>query len=283
MILEAANLQVRPGQSAAFEAAFRQAQAIIASMPGHRGLRLERCLEREGHYLLLVEWDSVAAHEEGFRKSAGYAEWKRLLHHFYDPFPTVLHYERTDLRMQAVPRPQAAPVEGIRVSPITASHVEAYRALMLEAYAAQPEAFTSTPEERAARPMSWWLERTGAGGGGDEIAFGAFVGGALAAAAGLAREGRAKTRHKAVLFGMYVAPAHRKLGLARRLVEAVVDHARALPGVDLLQLTVSEGNAAAIHLYERCGFVSYGVEPRAIRVGGRDIAKVHMARDLRAS
>jgi heme-degrading monooxygenase HmoA len=94
MILEAAPLQVRLGQSAAFESAFRQAQGIIASMPGYRSHELQRCLEREGHYLLLVRWDSVAAHEEGFRKSAEYQEWKRLLHHFYDPFPTVLHYER---------------------------------------------------------------------------------------------------------------------------------------------------------------------------------------------
>lgn len=93
MILEAAFLQVRPGQQAAFEAAFREAQAIIASMPGYRSHELQRCLEREGEYLLLVRWDSVAAHEEGFRKSPQYQRWKQLLHHFYDPFPTVLHYE----------------------------------------------------------------------------------------------------------------------------------------------------------------------------------------------
>ena len=92
MILEAAPLQVRPGQSEAFEAAFREAQAIIASMPGHRSHELQRCLEREGHYLLLVRWDSLADHEEGFRKSPQYQQWKRLLHHFYDPFPVVEHY-----------------------------------------------------------------------------------------------------------------------------------------------------------------------------------------------
>ena len=94
MILEAAYLQVGPGQSEAFESAFREAQAIISSMPGYRSHELQRCLEREGHYLLLVRWDSVAAHEEGFRKSPGYQQWRKLLHHFYDPFPTVLHYEQ---------------------------------------------------------------------------------------------------------------------------------------------------------------------------------------------
>ena len=94
MILEAAPLQVKPGQAPAFEAAFHEAQAIIASMPGYRSHELQRCLEREGHYLLLVRWDSVEAHEVGFRKSEGYQRWKQLLHHFYDPFPTVNHYER---------------------------------------------------------------------------------------------------------------------------------------------------------------------------------------------
>lgn len=94
MILEAAFLQVRPDKSRAFEAAFREAQLIISSMPGYRSHELQRCLEREGQYLLLVRWDSVAAHEEGFRKSAQYEKWRQLLHHFYDPFPTVLHYEQ---------------------------------------------------------------------------------------------------------------------------------------------------------------------------------------------
>jgi heme-degrading monooxygenase HmoA len=94
MILEAAALTVKTGQRDAFEAAFREAQAIIAAMPGYRGHELQRCIEREGQYLLLVRWDSVAHHEEGFRKSPQYARWRELLHHFYDPFPTVLHYER---------------------------------------------------------------------------------------------------------------------------------------------------------------------------------------------
>jgi heme-degrading monooxygenase HmoA len=93
MILEAASLSVKRGEFDNFEAAFRQAQAIISSMPGYRSHELQRCIEREGQYLLLVRWDSVADHEEGFRKSPQYQEWRRLLHHFYDPFPTVLHYE----------------------------------------------------------------------------------------------------------------------------------------------------------------------------------------------
>ena len=93
MILEIAQLQVKPGQSTDFEAAFGIAQEIISSMPGYRSHELQRCIEREGHYMLLVEWDSVEAHEVGFRKSPRYQEWRKLVHHFYDPFPTVMHYE----------------------------------------------------------------------------------------------------------------------------------------------------------------------------------------------
>jgi len=92
MILEVAPLQVRPGQAEAFEAAFREAQRIIAAMPGYRSHELQRCIERPDHYVLLVRWDTLEAHERGFRQSPQYQEWKRLLHHFYDPFPTVLHY-----------------------------------------------------------------------------------------------------------------------------------------------------------------------------------------------
>ncbi len=93
MILEVAPLQIRPGQSAEFEAAFRTAQSIIASIPGYISHELRRCLERRDEYLLLVKWHTLEAHEVGFRQSAQYQTWKRLLHHFYDPFPTVSHYE----------------------------------------------------------------------------------------------------------------------------------------------------------------------------------------------
>ncbi|MEO6279922.1 antibiotic biosynthesis monooxygenase [Roseateles sp.] len=93
MILEIAQLQVRDGQGAEFEAAFVSAQAIISAMPGYLGHELQRCLERPGHYMLLVRWRTVEDHEIGFRQSAGYQRWRQLLHHFYDPFPTVLHYE----------------------------------------------------------------------------------------------------------------------------------------------------------------------------------------------
>ena len=92
MILELATLDVRPGQSAAFESAFREAQQILLSAAGYQRHELRRCLEKGDRYLLLVWWDSLESHTEGFRKSPGYERWRKLLHHFYDPFPVVEHY-----------------------------------------------------------------------------------------------------------------------------------------------------------------------------------------------
>ena len=92
MILEVALLDVIPGQETAFEAAFHQAQAIIASMKGYQSHQLQRCLETPNRYILLVHWDTLEDHTQGFRGSSEYQEWKALLHHFYDPFPTVEHF-----------------------------------------------------------------------------------------------------------------------------------------------------------------------------------------------
>src|SRR5688572_11092999 len=92
MILEVAILNVKPGREAEFETAFREAQAIIASMPGYQSHDLRRCLEAQHRYILLVHWDKLEDHTVGFRGSAEYQEWKRLLHHFYDPFPVVEHF-----------------------------------------------------------------------------------------------------------------------------------------------------------------------------------------------
>jgi heme-degrading monooxygenase HmoA len=98
VILEAAVLNVRPRQAADFESAFREASPIIAASPGYVGHELQRCLETEGRYLLLARWRSLEDHTVGFRQSPEYQRWRELLHHFYDPFPTVEHFEQVDLR-----------------------------------------------------------------------------------------------------------------------------------------------------------------------------------------
>ena len=100
MVLEVAILNVRRGQSEVFEATFLEAQRIISAMPGYQRHELRRCVETPDRYLLLVWWDSLASHTEGFRKSPAYERWRQLLHHFYDPFPEVEHY--TEVAMVAV-------------------------------------------------------------------------------------------------------------------------------------------------------------------------------------
>jgi heme-degrading monooxygenase HmoA len=96
MILEVATLTLKPATSADFEAAFRQAVPIIASMPGYVSHELQRCVEAADRYVLLVRWQTLEDHTVGFRGSEAYQEWRRLLHHFYDPFPTVEHFEMVE-------------------------------------------------------------------------------------------------------------------------------------------------------------------------------------------
>ena len=92
MILELAILNIKPGLSTDFEKAFSEAQKIISSMGGYISHQLKKCIEDADRYLLIVNWKTLEAHTEGFRNSAEYQKWKELLHHFYEPFPTVEHY-----------------------------------------------------------------------------------------------------------------------------------------------------------------------------------------------
>ncbi len=92
MILESALLDVKPGEEAAFEAALQEARPLIAATSGFRSIAVRRCIETPNRYLLLVEWDSLEDHTIGFRQSARYAQWRDLLHRFYDPFPRVEHF-----------------------------------------------------------------------------------------------------------------------------------------------------------------------------------------------
>lgn len=92
MILEHAILNVRPGQSPAFEQAMAEAIPLIKATPGFIGLEVRPCLETRDRYLLLVRWETLEAHTEGFRGSGRYQAWRARLHGFYDPFPTVEHY-----------------------------------------------------------------------------------------------------------------------------------------------------------------------------------------------
>lgn len=97
MILEMAALHIVPGQDAEFEQSFKQASKIISRMKGYIDHELQKCMEQENKYILLVRWETLQDHTIGFRGSEEYQHWKALLHHYYDPFPVVEHYEKIEL------------------------------------------------------------------------------------------------------------------------------------------------------------------------------------------
>jgi RimJ/RimL family protein N-acetyltransferase len=160
---------------------------------------------------------------------------------------------------------------------LDASHALEYRALMLEAYDRHPQAFTSSVRERAAMPLGWWESRLT---GKLDVVLGAFEEGQLVGIVGLAFEPREKVRHKATLFGMYVSANVRQRGLGYELVQAVLAEARNHQDLRLIKLTVTAGNDAAFTLYQRCGFIQFGLEPMAVRVGEDYFDKIHMWREL---
>lgn len=93
MITEVAIMDVIKGKELEFENSFNKAQEIISSMPGYVSHLLQKCIEKENRYILFVNWETLDHHTVGFRESPEYKEWKKLLHHFYDPFPIVEHYQ----------------------------------------------------------------------------------------------------------------------------------------------------------------------------------------------
>ena len=169
-------------------------------------------------------------------------------------------------------------MRGPSIRRLVPADVAPYRTLMLEAYAQAPDAFTSSVAERAALPLAWWETRVADTPDAKERVWGAFDGAVLVGVAGLALEQRERTAHKASLFGMYVRPAARSQGLAQQLVAAVLAHAAQSPGIEVVQLTVTESNTAAVRLYTRCGFMPFGVEPYAVRLGNQFLTKLHLWR-----
>ncbi|WP_431479513.1 GNAT family N-acetyltransferase [Massilia eburnea] len=170
------------------------------------------------------------------------------------------------------PAPEALDVH---ILPLSIGHAAQYRDLMLHGFEHEPNAFTSTPAERAALPFSWWEQRI------DDpqqngIVFGAITNGHLVGTVGLEFSVRSKTSHKAHLIGMYTLAEWRGKGIGRKLLGAALAYARRRPGIEVITLTVTENNQSAIAVYEAAGFRSFGVEPMAIRTDDGYKAKVHM-------
>lgn len=163
----------------------------------------------------------------------------------------------------------------MHVAALSASDVSRYRELMLHAYAAAPDAFTSMPEERAAEPESWWLKRI-TDPTGLSTTLGAFDKSNLVGAVTIEFSAKPKTRHKARLIGMFVRETFRGFGAGANLIYAALACARARQSIELITLSVTEGNTPAIALYESLGFRAFGTEPMAIATPAGYKAKIHM-------
>ena len=168
----------------------------------------------------------------------------------------------------------AAPIE-LRL--LCAADLDAYKALRDDMLAAHPEAFTSDAETERARTPQSYLPRLGCGAADDaQFVLGAWQHGALVGAIGSDRDGRLKVRHIAQLIGMMLRPELRGTGVAARLLDRCIGLLRATDGIEMVTLTVTQGNTPAVRLYERAGFTPCGRVPRAIRVGDSYHAKDQM-------
>lgn len=170
---------------------------------------------------------------------------------------------------------------GLRVARLTVADALPYRQLMLHAYEYDADAFTSTAEERAAEPEAWWARRIARD---DELSvgFGAFEGDRLVGTLAVEFNTKPKTRHRAMLMGMVLLPPWRGRGAAKALMSAVIAYSRTRAGTMVLELTVTEGNDAAIGLYRSFGFEVFGTEPLALMTPSGFKSKLHMWRRVEA-
>ncbi|MBX3579199.1 MAG: GNAT family N-acetyltransferase [Rhizobiaceae bacterium] len=166
----------------------------------------------------------------------------------------------------------------IDIRPLTRSDAPAFRALRIAGLTESPGAFTASIEEEEAVSDADMAAR--AEPAAPSVFFGAFDDGRLVGMAGYIANDRPKTRHKGVMVAVYVAPEWRATKIGRRLVDAVVDHAAALGAI--LLCTVRADNTPARTLYLRLGFVPYGLERNAIRIGDAFHDDELLALDLRS-
>lgn len=151
-----------------------------------------------------------------------------------------------------------------------------FRAIRLEAVKANPEALGSTFEFEDKLDVAWFAGRLE-----NSHVMGAFRDGELVGTAGFAIQQGQKNAHKGRLWGMYVQPSSRNLGVGRLLVSAVLDVAR--ENVELIQLSVVKENRPARRLYESLGFLEFGMEPKASKLGEKYYDEAHMALDFSRS
>ena len=164
----------------------------------------------------------------------------------------------------------------MNVAILNSTNASAYRALMLEAYEQAPDAFTTTADERRGEPESWWVKRIGSADG-LATSFGAWKKGNLVGTVALEYSAKPKTQHSVLVIGMYVQPSQRGNGIGLALMKSAIAAALSRAEILAMNLTLTEGNVSALRLYSSVGFVTWGIQPQAIRTTSGFKGKVHMS------
>jgi RimJ/RimL family protein N-acetyltransferase len=169
----------------------------------------------------------------------------------------------------------------MEIRQLTDADALTYHELRLRGLREHPEAFTSSFEEESIKPLGWAQARLAHSAEASyNFVLGAFSDARLIGIVGVSVEPRAKIQHKGNVFGMYVAPEYAGRGVGQRLLTACIERAREIPGLEQLQLTVTDSNARARSLYEKAGFRAFGLEENALKIGAQYFHKCHMTLDL---
>jgi RimJ/RimL family protein N-acetyltransferase len=164
---------------------------------------------------------------------------------------------------------------------LTELDLNAYRELRLEALQESPTSFGNSYEQESKLPLQEFAARLRPHGEPANGILGAFTEDKeLAGTLGFAREHHLKRAHMASVWGMYVLPRFRGRGIGAALLDEALAHARGLPGLRQVILTVTDGNLPAISLYKSRGFERFGLQREALFVDGRLLDEEHMALHL---